>query len=95
MSERIGSTLGPKYAEVVVFTDIKPVFELTAEQDRLKERVETAKAALKRVEQERSNLLGDISKAEAECAHPVFNDRDADPYWERVCFICGRVIDTI
>lgn len=92
----LGYTLGPVYPKGTGATpQPQPVSELTPEQDRLKERVETAKAALARVEQERANLKADIEKAISECQHPVFNDEDAYPWYHRTCFICGCHIDTI
>lgn len=92
----IGYTLGPKYPSGSDATPKpQPVFELTPEQERLKERVEAAQAALKQVEQERTNLNADIEKAKAECSHPVFFDTDNYPWYDRSCLICGRHIDRL
>lgn len=95
-SNTIGFTLGPVYLQGTDATpQPQPVSELTPEQDRLKKRIETAKTALAKVDQERANLTADFKRAVSECQHPVFNDTDAYPWYLRTCFICGCHIDTI
>lgn len=29
------------------------------------------------------------------CLHPVFNDHDVYPWWQRKCVMCGVVIDVV
>ena len=91
----VGYTLGPAYPSNVDSLRPEPIASLTTEQSEARERLTQLRLAKGDLERDLNLCLMLIAKEERKCTHPVFNDKDAYPYWNRSCEICGTHLDTI
>lgn len=91
----IGYTLGPQYprgGELVVGQPT-PVTVLPCRE--FKDHISTTEAEVESLKQAYEDAKTRLRLLVESCPHPVFNDHDAYPYYDRRCLICGRSIDTI